>query len=219
MSHPGRRYVDELGLDRTWNPEDRDYCLEHHRYYYRRLKKAYGGINTSVSDIPGFVEAVRLAVQDGFSLTDVGVMFGVSRERVRQWCKQYDIEQGDHHSSQYRIWSDDESRFVPVSQERMYELAYKYHQDRVNKEREDRLNEHRSAHVEAMKKLAKRFGRTPTLSELEDEVGESWPNIARDWGYDAQDTSEEAGYAAAYRRLCDAANVPRREPGGGGHVT
>lgn len=217
--HPGRRYLEELGLDRTWDEKDREDCREYHRRYYRALKKSHGGIHTAVSEIPGFVSSVRWALQDGFSLTDVGVMFGVSRERVRQWCEEFEIERGKHEGSQYRLWSDEENRFVPVSQETMYQLAYEYHHDRVDQEQESRRKERRSAQVEAMKKLAKRFGRTPTLSELEEEYGESWPSIARDWGYDPQDDSEGSSYSAAYDRLCDAAHVPRRATGGAGHVT
>lgn len=213
------RYVSELGLNSTWREEDKQECLGAARQAYRQLKRKHGGRNVPVDKIPGFIESVQSLLNDGFGLTDVGVMFGVSRERVRQWANQFDLQRRFGPGTRYRIWDDDKDRFVPVPNELMYHIAECYHDRRLETEVQERQQAARSEHVEALKSLAKRFGRTPTLNELEEELDTFWPNIARYWGYEADSPKDAASYTAAYRRLCDAARIPPREAGGGGHVS
>lgn len=72
---------------------------------------------------PEFLPSLRLLVcRERYSLTDIGLMFGVSRERVRQWCVKYRIEHpdsGQGNSSRglhaIRLWNDAKHCFEPVS--------------------------------------------------------------------------------------------------------
>lgn len=71
-------------------------------------------------DDPDFVPSLRLLVErERYSLADIGLMFGVSRERVRQWCQRYQIEHPDPRGRRglncLRVWDDAHDRFVPVA--------------------------------------------------------------------------------------------------------
>ena len=77
--------------------------------------------SVGIAQMEGFVESLRLLVQfEEYSLTDIGMMFGVSRERIRQLCIRYDIEVPHHGvvsgptAQVQREWDDDQNRFVPV---------------------------------------------------------------------------------------------------------
>ncbi len=44
-------------------------------------------------ELPGFADSLRLLVErERYSLTDIGLMFGVSRERARQWVAREGFE-------------------------------------------------------------------------------------------------------------------------------
>lgn len=63
--------------------------------------------------IVGFVDSLRSLSEQGYSLTDISMMFGVSRERVRQWCVQYNVTRLPMFSPPRR-WDWDTGRFVPI---------------------------------------------------------------------------------------------------------
>ena len=68
---------------------------------------------------PEFVPSLRLLVQrERYSLLDIGLMFGVSRERVRQWVARYGIEHPDSAGNRglncLRCWDDRLNRFLPI---------------------------------------------------------------------------------------------------------
>ena len=64
-----------------------------------------------LANCPEFVEALlTLLVDEEYGLTDVGLMFGVSRERVRQWAERLGID--TIHAGSQRVWDEAEGRFV-----------------------------------------------------------------------------------------------------------
>jgi hypothetical protein len=213
------RYLDDLGLRSSWNSEDRAACQSAAADALRNLKKGYGGANTPVEQIPGLLESVRYLLGDGYGLTDVATMFGVSRERIRQWATKFDIQRHTKSGSSFRLWDDAARRFVPVSTQRMVAVARRHHERQLDLAASQHQESVRQEHLTAFKRLARQFGRTPTLGELEVELGTAWPQIARSWGYDSNSSESDATYAAAYRNLCEAAHVPPRSVGGAGHVT
>jgi hypothetical protein len=76
---------------------------------------------TSVTQLPGFVESLRLLVErEQYSLTDIGLMFGVTREYVRQLCGRNEIvtpPRGAVSGTKARVvreWDDERHCFRPV---------------------------------------------------------------------------------------------------------
>lgn len=61
---------------------------------------------------PDLPESLRmLIVEQRYSITDVGYMYGVSRERVRQWCVRLGI--AAPHTNRLRVWNDVTNEFEP----------------------------------------------------------------------------------------------------------
>jgi len=58
---------------------------------------------------------VSLVTEQGFTLTDVALFFGVSRESVRLWCNRLGVARTWGGPSRLRVWDDTRHRFVPVS--------------------------------------------------------------------------------------------------------
>lgn len=57
--------------------------------------------------------SLRSLAEQGYTLDDVGIMFGVSRERVRQWYERDGIER-PHANVIGRIWDDTANKFVSI---------------------------------------------------------------------------------------------------------
>lgn len=123
------------------------------------------------TDNPDFLPSLKLLIEsEKYSLTDVGMMFGVTRERARQWCVQYGVSP---HEDRYRrglrarrIWDDTLNRFRPVP---LGEISRQHQQQRVaaNRTRLARSRELRRLHLIATAtRLATALGRMPTLTEI-----------------------------------------------------
>lgn len=153
--------------------------------------------NAARADDPDFLPSLRLLVErERYSLTDIGMMFGVSTERVRQWCERHNIEHPDKSSergmSRYRMWDDATNRFRPVSRAAVSELL---RQRRTLSREAARMRERetrRAQMVGLLRTLADRLGRSPSLAELAEAMGfdpkQATPYIACRWG----------GYAGKY---------------------
>ena len=69
---------------------------------------------------PLFADGLRsLMLENGYGQTDVGLMLGVSRERVRQWANQLGIAR-EHSGSEKRLWDPETNRFVNVGMTEAY---------------------------------------------------------------------------------------------------
>ena len=71
-----------------------------------------------IADLPGFAESLRLLIESHqYSLTDVAMMFNVSRERIRQLCARYRVQYQPYSSATglnaMRIWDDTDNQFRP----------------------------------------------------------------------------------------------------------
>src|SRR5690348_2321471 len=63
----------------------------------------------------GLVPSLKMLIEEQeYSISDVGLMFGVSRERVRQWCVRFGIQQrGRNRGKNTRQWNEDKMQFEP----------------------------------------------------------------------------------------------------------
>jgi hypothetical protein len=65
-----------------------------------------------IGDIPGLRDSLASLAEQGYTLEDIGNMFGVSRERIRQWFAQLDLPPArKFHVGYRRSWNADLGRF------------------------------------------------------------------------------------------------------------
>lgn len=114
---------------------------------------------------PEFVEALfTLLVDEEYSLTDVGLMFGVSRERVRQWAARFEIE--TIHAGSQRVWNEAEGRFVTHTG-RKHQTRSIISKNRRNHFWTVRHEEFRKILLEVQDKI----GDVPTLQDVGEYLG------------------------------------------------
>lgn len=126
-------------------------------------------------DNPEFVPSLRLLVcREEYSLTDIGLIFGVSRERVRQWCVKYRIEHPagrlgpmtGHGQTFRRMWDSSSNRFRPI---RVRDIN-RARQERKTAARIDDLRARQSVRreriIRTVRNLAATLGRPPGVQEL-----------------------------------------------------
>src|SRR4051812_11671134 len=99
------------GLTLVWSKSDREEVQKFHAELWKKLRntvkaeyKATTGIKWR-GPIPGFKESVQSLLDQGYSLTDIGVMFGLTREMIRQRAKELGLKRHSRDGSMYRIWS------------------------------------------------------------------------------------------------------------------
>lgn len=139
---------------------------------------------------PELEPSLRLLLEEQrYSITDVGMMFGISRERVRQWAVKFGIQQNGYHRHNHsRVWDDERNTFRPV-------LAPEYHATMKaiprQRKRQERIARHEAARariVAVLKACAERLGRTPTVIEAWEAVSgthrDTWP-VSLHQGYAA----------------------------------
>lgn len=126
--------------------------------------------------LPGFEQSLRLLVADErYSLTDIALMFGVSRERMRQLCERLGIVHPDGKQVGLhcqRVWDDAANRFRPVAKstirregERRASVVRRQSRAAAREQRRDRI-------VAVVKELRATLGRNP-----------GWPEIWAGLGY------------------------------------
>lgn len=112
-----------MPLKRLWDRGLREEIRAFHRQIQGRHTNGGGW-----ASVPGFAESLQRLFDEGYCAADVSVFLGLSRERVRQFVEEFDLEPPDY-GSRYRVWNEERSRFVPVSTEDMAErvgLAHEY---------------------------------------------------------------------------------------------
>jgi transposase len=171
---------------------------------------------------PDFVPSLRLLVQrERYSHHDIALMFGVSRERVRQWCEKYEVAHPDGRSARglrmTRVWEDASNRFVPVSKR----VARAGRQRMHREQRQCALSERRDRIVEQVSALRSELGRDPTLKEIAERlVGKPVPSpqagslVMHQWG----GRTRRGEYGPAIAALRNAAGIGKRARGEPGHV-
>lgn len=165
----------------------------------------------SNSLIPGFCESLNSLHNDhGYGITDIGVMFGVSRMRVRQWFDQYGIPYQCKRGTVFREWDDNSNRFTERSSKQIHQ-AYSLVKARNRKQlSEAALMEKKAKYTQILKELNDELGRPPTLiPEFQNRIGCVWQNAARLW--------KNGSWAKATRLMYQSAGLEVRHAGGLGH--
>ncbi len=86
-----------------------------HTELWHQMVQENGGV---VANVPGFVASLDLLLNDEkYTLSDVALMFGLSRERIRQYRNKHRIASQGHQKI-IRVWDDTRNRFVPVGEAR-----------------------------------------------------------------------------------------------------
>jgi hypothetical protein len=144
---------------------------------------------------PLVAESLRLLLhREQYSYTDVAMMFGVSRERVRQWTNALGIMyvaevRWQHGLSATRLWDDERNCFVPVPNKVLREQQRNSQRLRRRTNRVSTTWTRRQEIIARAEQLRGELGREPSLAELVRAMfGNSWsaPELYRRWfGRDA----------------------------------
>lgn len=171
--------------DRTrgprWNRSERDAIARHHAPYFEALKREWGQVGGDRVDwIPGFRESLQSLLEQGYNISDLAVMVGVSRERVRQWCNQLDLERYAVRTTYRRVWDDELMRFRPVTAKEWAAIRNAPYWDGV---REAKCARYERA-CGLIRGFAAEHGRAPTTTEVGRMLspgtnGRSAPQLAR----------------------------------------
>ena len=149
---------------RLLNDRFREWKLEHHNG------------SGMLADNPRFADALRaLMVDNGYGQSDVSIMLGVSRERVRQWANHIGIERG-RSGSDMRIWDPEALRFRNVGHMPEYRRAIKD----LAPARRSRAEICRAIARWVLIDLQEDLGRTPAHMDLADALG-MHPGILNGW--------------------------------------
>ena len=129
----------------------------------RRFHREIQGDNphTRRRDTVTLVSGLASLAEQGYVLDDIGVMLGITRERVRQLYRQHQLSR-PYSQVRGRAWDDDLNRFVAVR----YVEWESYRTAARRQVRHERLQLRRQAMVECLALLAQDLGRTPTLQEF-----------------------------------------------------
>ena len=210
----------EFGLNSLWDSEDRGEVLQFNKELWNRWKENNGfGIYTPLEKIPGFLEFIDdYHNVQGYSLVDVGIVFGLSRQRVGQIFDRHDLERHEEFGAMNRTWGNGENRYVPIPRED-YEVILRGTMEKVKKRRsKERDESKRQAHTNAIHDFQKEHGRKPSLRELSKSLGytiskrnSGITRFARVWGYDYRDSKNTTTYTEAINNLFMAAESERAE--------
>lgn len=136
--------------------------------------------NLGIASLPNFDVTLRqLVEQEKFPLRDIGDMFGVSYERIRQLQTRFNIASANPRGkSVARIWDDSANCFVTVDSKVLTQArqakrrAVQIQQRLFKKELKRRqLEVRRNGVVNAVRELAKELRREPTWREMACAVG------------------------------------------------
>src|SRR3990167_930866 len=192
----------------TWRSE-----LDEVRRLHRELRGWYPGMQDPWDPVV-LIPNLRALAEQGYTLNDIGVMLGVSQERVRQLYAQYGVSR-PYRGVTGRLWHEATARFVPVRAKAKCAVVRRQCRHR----RTEQIAEDQRRMADTLKTLAQELGRTPTLQEFAGRwagrVVERYrvgPLIRLRWFHSAK-----RGYGEATKALYTAAGLMVRALGGPGH--
>lgn len=205
--------------------------------FNRQFRKQRG-----LGSVRGLVEndAQRKAIlslfhEHGYASTEIGVMLGISRERVRQILKRegYESEKMGRCGSYPRLWDEQLQRFRLMTREEYERTQRVAKRARTRKRREDVRRKYREEHMRVFRPLAREGSVAPAMDDLARALGKenvtrkvSWgSSILHHWRERRGGLSTRHGgrtwlhgeATEAYHRLCTAMGWIPREVGGRGH--
>jgi hypothetical protein len=126
--------------------------------------------------------SLRSLVSQDYSVTDIGIMFGVSRERVRQWCRKYSIRPR-FYGTRPRIWDNALGRFRGRARSELEGDLHKRIRSREKLEAHHRRFKLRQKDKQTLMSLAIKLGRSPSTKELTAALGYPWHGLTYRWGW------------------------------------
>lgn len=247
MAEIAHYLMKEFGLNSFWKAEDkeevmslnkelwegfrREYFEEHKEEIKVRLlneERHLASLRPSSFPneyIPGFIEFIDdYHNTHGYSLVDVGILFGLSRQRIGQIFDRHGLERHEEDGAMSVTWSDEENRFVSITRED-YEMILR---GTMEKQRERKLEERheserqrheseRQRHIKAIRDFKEEYGRVPTIREIAENLGYSLSKnnsgigiLARIWGYDHRNKKNNITYSEAMDNLYRTAGMEER---------
>ncbi len=145
------------------------------------------------SKLPGFDESLRLLVQrERYSLFDIGMMFGISKQSVHQFCVKHGIEHpdGGRGLNAVRVWDDARNCFAPQLRSTLRRKERCLRRESRRAERVVGMIARRARIVATMRDLADGLGREPTWREIwlaiggneSHAYGSSATRVLDEWG-------------------------------------
>ena len=168
-----------------------------------------------VEYIPGFLPTIdELHNVQGYGLRDIGADFGLGHERVRKYFEKYGFERHEEYGTMYRIWSDEENRFVPISAED-YEVILESSKARKKEiTKGEKIADIVWTQINALQKFQQERGRPPKIGELAKMLGYSvgkdfngTVHLAYYWGYSPEN---DVSYQEALDNLYRVAGLEKR---------
>lgn len=178
---------------------------------------------------PELEPSLRLLLEEQqYSAVDVAAMFGISRERIRQYCERFGIEQrGKNRGEHTRVWDDERNTFRPVRPDEYRTAMSAIPRQRKRQEQAARVAARRAKIVAAIHACVARLERTPTAVEVWEEVSgtsrDTWPSktqqgYASGWLTGAWVTYRPRSRKGVMAEIWAAAGVTPRPRGGAGHL-
>jgi transposase len=129
-----------------------------------------------ITKLPGFEDSLRLLVEEeGYSLTDVALMFDVSRERIRQLCERFDVgtDETAVGLNAVRVWSETLHRFLPIRRSEWTNGKLQETRMRRHLERSERRQRRQQEIVDIVRGLKVQLDREPSWREIWEALGEN----------------------------------------------
>lgn len=177
-----------------------------------------------IAALPGFAESLRLLIErEEYTLEDIGMMFNVSRERIRQLADKHGISARAYGPGGHRVagpkagfqreWDDANHCFRTVPQARV--LNRLFEKELRRDIREEVRAGYRAHCLAALKACHDRLRRPVNAREWWRETAgrnatNTWVALAQALGHDPR----RGGYAAAVRVDAAEVGVPLAGPGG-----
>lgn len=174
--------------------------------------------------------SLQSLAEQGYALEDIGLMFGVTRERVRQWMvragvTQRTVSRGTSRGTGHRrVWDDLHNQFVPAQSLEKTRRERAYRRQQRQAQRRQALERRRQTMVECLKSLAADLRRTPTLAEFTLRYGgrggtQAGQYISSWWGMAYPIARGRARHADISAELYRLAGLKTRATGASGHVS
>lgn len=105
-----------------------------HAKLWKQLGTRHLGRGRVEDYIPGFRDSLANLIEQGYNLTEIGMMLGLTRERIRQFAVRLRLPRPMRHAA--RIWDDGRHRFVALPEtvaRRAERLGIAYRAERAAK--------------------------------------------------------------------------------------
>jgi hypothetical protein len=160
-----KRLIKEMGFNRRSNAQHRREVRDFNAQFREEFLASHGV--KSWSEVPGFEESiVNLINVQGYCMSDVADMLGLSRQRIEQLIINNDIPITDMWGTQFRVWDDENNRFVSVDPDTFADVALSYYREKHECKYLEILDARYELAAWVCRGLEQTLGRPPAITEL-----------------------------------------------------